>query len=259
MMAMYGMFSISVPWNRQLGFSIGSIGPGTRSEMPFHRHADIIINLMKWPSAGLSVLILPPAVTTFYDCIVSLWRLTNVGLAFCVGIAVFALAIGLFPRLRRPGFWATFEHEMTHVLFALLTFHPVGSMQATSENGGWMTYGGRGNWLITISPYFFPTAPLLAACITSLLPGPIRLFGVGVTSMMFCWHIFTTIRETHVQQTDLQDVGFRFAFIFLPGISVLCAGITVALTVRGGVGWDWYWTKLNRQFMKMASDAVALF
>ena len=50
----------------------------------------------------------------------------------------------------------TLEHEITHALFAIVTFHRVTGLRATAFRGGQVRFVGEGNWLITVAPYFFP-------------------------------------------------------------------------------------------------------
>ena len=47
------------------------------------------------------------------------------------------------------------------MLAAILTFHKPKGMSIEQDKGGSFTYEGKGNWLITIAPYFFPTFPLI--------------------------------------------------------------------------------------------------
>jgi hypothetical protein len=50
---------------------------------------------------------------------------------------------------------STFEHEITHCLFAWLTGNKVGEIQITLRGCGHMTVLGSPNWLIDVAPYFF--------------------------------------------------------------------------------------------------------
>ncbi|MDO8608859.1 MAG: hypothetical protein Q7R40_20190 [Phaeospirillum sp.] len=216
-----------------------------------HYHVDRAVNLLKWPCAALSVLALAPAASTFYEALKPFWRSANLGVALAAGIGLFLLPILFRRRLPQFGFWAAFEHEMTHILFALLTLHPVGSMQATDGNGGWMTYRGNGNWLITISPYFFPTVPLLVGGIALLFPPALKLAGLSAVGFAIAWHVFATIRETGAHQSDIQKVGISFAVAFLPGVSLLCGGFAIALAAKGASGPSWYCAKFTLNLYRM--------
>jgi hypothetical protein len=214
-----------------------------------HDHLDRLINLIKWPSAAASLLIMLPSALTLKDIVKVFWINQQAGLALLAGICLFGLPILM--RRQRPGygFWATFEHEMTHAIFALLSLHSVHSLQATKGTGGLIAYSGRGNWLITISPYFFPTFPLLMGLFALSLPPSFRLLGVGCVGFALAWHVLSTFAETHLQQTDLREVGLLFAFAFLPGISLLSVGFVLTLAHFGGGGPAWYLNSLSQNLL----------
>ena len=84
------------------------------------------------------------------------------------------------------------------------------------------------NWLVTISPYFFPTASMILLVCFWFLPftGSMNLnLLLGVSS---AYHITSTHRETGGHQTDLQKVGFTFAVMFLPTANIVFHGIVIA-------------------------------
>lgn len=217
---------------------------------PFHIHTDRLINLAKWPAAATSMLLLLPSAVTLGDIVKLFWRNHSYGLALLVGMGLFAVPLLLRRQLPSFGFWATFEHEMTHIIFALLTLHPVRSIQATDGNGGVMSHSGNGNWLILAAPYFFPTFPLLVSVIALAFPPPLRLLGVCCVGFALAWHLAATFAETHPRQTDLHKVGFPFAVVFLPGISLMSIGFVLALAHRGSGGPSWFWVKLSSNFAK---------
>ena len=206
-------------------------------------HVDRAINLLKWPAAAGSVLVLIPALLTLVDSAMPYWRNKGMGLALLAGMTLFLVPLVLRKRVASLGFWATFEHEMKHVLFALLSFHAVRSLNAT-DGAGEMTHQGEGNWLILAAPYFFPTVPLLAGLLILALPTSLRMAGVAVVGFTLAWHLAATLAETHRGQPDLQRLGFVYVLMFLPGASLLCLGFVLALAYKGESAPFWYWARL---------------
>ena len=102
-------------------------------------------------------------------------------LPFAGGALAFAL---MWRRWLGRGRWGRFlialEHESTHALFALLTFHPIVGFRASLGRGGEVRFIGRGNWLITAAPYFFPTAAVLLFVVAFFLPA-------SLAWPVFCW------------------------------------------------------------------------
>jgi len=218
---------------------------------------DRFVNFLKWPAATGSALLLIPLARTFFDCAVPFWQHKWLGFSFLVGIALLFVPLLLRGRLSISHFWATFEHEMTHIIFALLTFHSVHSLHATEGDGGEFRHSGGGNWLITVSPYFFPTVPLLVSLFVLALPAALFLVGVGAVGFSIAWHLVATIMETHRGQTDLHTVGLAHAAMFLPGASVFCLGFVLALANRGGEGPGWYWSRLVRNVVSEAQSLIS--
>ena len=96
-----------------------------------------------------------------------------------------------------------------------------------------MHYEGGGNWLITIAPYFVPTLSLVVMAVMFFLDdgGPLWLHvGLGAT---VSYHATSTWQETHREQTDLQKVGFLFAFLFLPTANAISYGLIFAIVFGG--------------------------
>ena len=58
-------------------------------------------------------------------------------------------------------FFENLLHELTHMLFSLLTFKKVSGLYVSATNGVVYTEGSQKNILVTLSPYFFPLLTIL--------------------------------------------------------------------------------------------------
>ena len=153
-----------------------------------------------------------------------------------VGGAIFWTVVWwAFLRRTRYTFFLTLEHELTHAIFAWLTFHRVVDLRVTLTQGGQISYVGRGNWLISLAPYFWPTISLLLMLIVWLLPAATHGVGEALIGMSFAWHVTSTIRETHPGQTDISKSGKLFSLMFLPAANMLAIGSLLAFA-HGGIG-----------------------
>jgi hypothetical protein len=147
---------------------------------------------------------------------------------FVVGLAVyFALWWGVF-RYSRFTFFMTLEHELTHSLFAALTFHRVKGLRVSLTRGGQMTYVGEGNWLITVAPYFFPTLSLILILAFAVIPVSMAGFVDAIVGASFAYHLTSTWRETRSGQSDIKKAGIWFCGALLPTANVVTAGIVLA-------------------------------
>ena len=140
-----------------------------------------------------------------------------------MGMGAYIVVWQVFFKNIGNGWFATLEHEFTHIFFALITFHKITGLKATFSKGGHMNYSGvgGGNWLITISPYFFPTFSAVVLGLMYLSKSQFNVFFLGLLGFSMVYHIHSTYRETHYGQSDLKEVGFLYAWIFLPSANLL--------------------------------------
>jgi hypothetical protein len=188
-----------------------------------HKGIGFVLGTVKWPLALLSVLYLPAVADVFVTELGGLLLPPSLG-GFMLLLGFICYLVTWFLIIRGTGLsWlSTLEHEITHSLFALLTFNRVTGIRTTLRNGGHMTYEGTPNWLIQTSPYFFPTMSFLLLIPLFLIPpilGEIFIFFIGVS---VAYHALSTWHETHLGQTDFKEAGLLFVICFLPAANLFC-------------------------------------
>lgn len=182
-----------------------------------HKKVAFLLGAIKWPLALSAVLYLPATVDVLLAKILQLFTpLTQAGLALVVGFLSYAAIWFLLIRHSRISWLSTLEHEITHGLFALLTFNRVTGLRATLRDGGHLAYQGTPNWLIQTSPYFFPTISFALLAPIILFPSALSFSLLIVVGASLSYHALSTWRETHPAQTDFKDAGFLFVICFLP-------------------------------------------
>ena len=199
---------------------------------------------LKWPVAVTAVCAFPGAATAVISLVTQFVVAPAPAWAFLLGMAIYLALWWRFVRHSRITFLLVLEHEFTHALFAWLTFHNVTGLRATWRGGGHMEFRGAGNWLITISPYFFPTisALLLLGFWMFSDGGPFCDFMLGIS---LAYHITSTIRETDPRQTDLQKVGYPFSLLFLPTANLLMIGAIMSFTYGAGPALNSFFTGIG--------------
>jgi hypothetical protein len=199
---------------------------------------DLVLHWLKWPVACLTLLLLPGTVFAGFDLIRRIADQPELIWPFLAGCALYAVLWRLVFRHRVFGtLLSTFEHELTHALFALATLHPVTGFRATAHRGGHVSLRGRGNWLITIAPYFFPTACVFVGLMSWLVSVGSTVWSSGLMGFAFAYHVVSTKEETHPGQSDLRRVGFLFAAMFLPTAVLVSMGGVVAFSCGGWELW----------------------
>lgn len=189
---------------------------------------DTTLQRLRWPIAVLVLLGLLPAASACVSLLMEIVRSPAPILPFAGGLGLYLVLWTLFIRYWRITWLSTLEHELTHALFAVLTFHRVVDIRTSWHSGGHIRYLGRGNWLITLAPYFFPTICLLILPFFALMPDQVTHFADAVLGAAFAYHITSTIRETHLGQSDLKKAGYLFSLMVIPGLTLVTHGLVMA-------------------------------
>ena len=199
----------------------------TRCVNPLARLLDRLLAVLKWPIAIVALILAPGLVYALSFVVRDIASRPGTCVPFLAGAGAYSLAWFALGN-RRTGFWATLEHELTHALFAWATFHRVVGFRATMRGGGHIRYLGRGNWLIAIAPYFFPTLSLLAIAVLTWAPGHHLVLGGAVLGVTIAYHALSTWSETHRHQTDLREVGWLFCLPFLVAANAFVFGLLLS-------------------------------
>ena len=219
--------------------------------MAYHRVSAAIFGVLKWPIAIISIVSVPALALVLLDTLRE--NISNLQwLLF--GFGTYFIFWRIFLKRMRNQWLSTFEHELTHCIFAVATGNRVIGMRVTAVKGGHMQYIGTPSWLIDVAPYFFPTMTIVALLILPWVPTVTpaeALFIVGIT---VAYHLTSTWVETHTGQSDLQKAGFIFSTLFLPGANIACFNIVLNVALFGWVGIvKWYNAVLSSSLIPFAN------
>lgn len=202
------------------------------------RILDFFIELIKWPGAILAVLFLPALVDAF-----DYFQIGNIRFfAFAGGMFAY-LALKIMASARSNISMQILAHEFTHIFFALITFHKVVHLHLNmDESGGAMGFKGKGNWLITVSPYFFPLflffLMLGFTFFSERLPD--GYWVNGILGYFFAYHLGSMIVQIHGDQPDFKEAGFLFCLMFLPAANIFSCSAILAFNNGGWVNIERY-------------------
>ncbi|HCC44597.1 MAG TPA: hypothetical protein DEQ32_09385 [Gammaproteobacteria bacterium] len=194
---------------------------------------DRIIETIKWPLAIASILMLPFSLLELRDSgIVS--DVFSYHQAILIGFAAYILAwLVYFKKDSAGSFFSTFEHELTHAVFAWITFKRVSGLFVDWRAGGYCKIDGGMNWLIYIAPYFFPTLMIVPIALSFIVKREYFEAVQFLLGAVLAYHVTSTYEETHTGQTDLQETSFLFALLFLPTANIMIYGTALIYFVRG--------------------------
>jgi len=181
-----------------------------------------IINFLKYPIAFIFAFLTIKLLKLLFEMVINFYNHSTNYQNFFIGMTIYWVLWIIIFNQKRDNWFLTIEHELTHTLFALLTFHKIIDFKATGNRGGYMRFSGigGGNWLITIAPYFFPTFSMVVIAFIYISESkfyPILTLILGYSTL---YHIHSTYQEITLQQPDIQEVGLIFSFLFLPSANL---------------------------------------
>lgn len=189
----------------------------------------------------------------------TLWRVmqacgsSDVTLVPVAGGALCWLAIYLL--LPKPMWIYVFGHELTHVIWVWLFGGSVKQFKATSEGGHVIV--DKTNFLIALSPYFFPLYAVIvvAVFVTGHLIWDWKGFMVWfhlLVGAAYAFHITLNAHVLKTQQSDITGQGYLFSavVIFLGNVLVLLIGLpllTAKVSLSKMFGW---WLEHTQQIIQ---------
>jgi len=114
------------------------------------------------------------AALTFFTAVFVVFGFRSISHVYLVAarnnalIALVVLLLYLILLRKRIGFFENMLHELTHMLFSLLTFKKVSGLYVSATNGAVYTEGSR-SMLVTLSPYFFPLLTAVLLVLTRII------------------------------------------------------------------------------------------
>lgn len=200
------------------------------------------------------------------DTIAGAYWKTREFLAFAGGGALW-LALFFCCRCRAMMWLYVAGHELTHALFVLLCRGRISKIHISAEGGHILT--NRNNFLISLSPYFFPFYSVLVVLAWLLAQWVFRdRFAVepawlyGALGLTWMFHLTFTLWMVRREQPDVDQNGklFSFTVIFLANLLVLCSLIIIGSPTATFRGFGISLFENGRSFLdRLAESALELF
>lgn len=156
---------------------------------------------------------------------------------FLAGTVVSGILCLLFARRLR--FFMVFEHELTHNIWALLFLKKPRGFHVNPDGSGQFQFSGRTSTIselfISLGPYFFPTITVLLILASPIVKEglmEIYFLAIGIT---YGYHLSSTVKETHLRQTDISENGYFTSFNLIISLNLLTNGLVLAF-INGGWG-----------------------
>ncbi len=162
------------------------------------------------------------------------FKLTEAWQYFALGAIVFSV-IWFFLK-ERLLFFLTLEHELTHTIAGLICFKaPRHLIVARTEGEVGLT---GSNWFIALAPYFSPTIAYAIMTFAYVVSASYQWLVALLIGAAMAYHIFSTFKELHWKQPDLQVPGMIFSVIMIPVANMIFTGGALAF-VNGQFSQYW--------------------
>lgn len=195
---------------------------------------------IKWVKRLIGVLLVPVCWVSL-ESLCALFRSQEVSywlspefVSFSLG-SIFWLVLFFGARSRFMMWLYVAGHEYTHAIFVLICRGKVAKVHISSGGGHILT--NRNNFLISLSPYFFPFYTAIVILIWAILDWQITGFGeqhvnwlYGLIGFSWMFHLTFTVWMVRREQPDVDQNGrtFSFSLISLANILIIAALLIVA-------------------------------
>ena len=202
------------------------------------KYFDFFLELIKWPVALMAVVSIPAMVSAL-----DYFHIWNMRFFIFLAGAFIYLALKIMASANTNTSMQILAHEFTHIFFALITFHKVVHIHLNLDNsGGAMGFKGRGNWLITTSPYYFPLFLFILMLgftfFSDRLPDEYWLN--GILGYFFAYHLESMIVQIHGDQPDFKEAGFLFCTLIIPPANLFFCSMVLAFNNGGWINIEKY-------------------
>jgi len=184
----------------------------------------------KWVKLVIAILLLPVCIGAGRTLWLVMSRCGGADLTLVPILAGAACWVVIYFLLPKPMWLYVLGHELTHAIWVWLFGGKVKKFKAGSSGGHVVV--DKTNFLIALSPYFFPLYAVLV----------VAAFAVGhwiwnwknllawfhlLVGMAYAFHVTLTAHVLKTQQSDITSQGYLFSavVIFLGNVLVLLIGL----------------------------------
>ena len=186
------------------------------------------------------ILVFPLGIScsfNLFDVILNICKSVNTHFFFLIGTS-FSIVVLLFFKTRF-NFFSTFEHELTHNIWAIVFFRKPMGFHVNNDGTGLFEYeaGSRfSNVFILLSPYYFPTVCFMWLPFHIVWKEEYYWFYFLMMGIFFGYHVMSTIQETGSHQSDISSNGVFYSFLIFIPLYVVFNGIILAHLDNGFTG-----------------------
>lgn len=183
------------------------------------------------------LIVVPFGLLSFYSIFVSFSSSFNLNLFqyFFLGGMVFSIFI-ISKYEKKFEFYSTFEHELTHNLWAMIFLKKPTGFRVNEDGTGLFQWTGASKFssiFIYLAPYFFPTACFLWLPFYVMCKEEYYWFYFLMMGIFFGYHLMSTYQEIGTHQSDITANGIIYSYILITCLFVVFHGIILTHLIGG--------------------------
>lgn len=185
---------------------------------------------------GLTCLLAMPGLgVALYQVVMAMIEIDCDWPMFLGGAGLSSLVWFIF--LKGDGLLSTLEHELTHMVIAILLLKRPVNLRATHREGGVVEWRGPafGAYFVTLAPYFVPTLTVSLLLMGWLVNDALMPVYIGLIGVTAGYHFWSTLEETHASQPDLNQYPKWFNWSVILAGHLFFTGLTLSFVVSGGL------------------------
>jgi len=121
-------------------------------------------------------------------------------------------------------FVEVFYHELIHAFYSVISFKDVKSFFASATKGGEIETS-KSNFIIELSPYFFPLLALIFSGVKPFVVEKFQVYLIFCTGLGIGLHLSSLFHDLKVEQSDIRRNGVLFSFVVIFFLNIIFFGI----------------------------------
>ena len=121
-----------------------------------------------------------------------------------------AITIYAFFLNNRLNFIENLIHELTHMLFAVVSLQKISGLYVSATSGVVFTENSRKSALVTLSPYFFPLVTILFICFFIFVEFQ---YSKHIVIVSYIWFLAVLLKQFVKAPSEVISTGFKGFFL----------------------------------------------
>ena len=170
------------------------------------------------------------AALSLFDTGEDFFRVNKNSFYFPIGIAVY-IVIRIFISMLGSSlmeFLEVFYHELIHTFYSIISFKGVRSFFASDSKGGEIEIS-KSNFVIELSPYFFPLFALVFCGLKPFIVEEFQLYIIFLAGLGIGLHLSSVFHDFKFQQSDIERNGALFSFVIVLLLNIIFLGIIFSI------------------------------